>query len=124
MSVIRERIIKQLIREVQGVIVYEELPEGKNFSDTFPTYILAFCPDTDSWFATNERYFFYEYPMDFPNEEAAIGYFKRNPEVFLKIEKEMNIYRPKFNSGGVYLENIKQLVSVGGGVSDRTVDDE
>ena len=102
------------------MVVYEELPEGKNFSDTFPTYILAFCPDTDSWFATNERYFFYEYPMDFPNEEAAIGYFKRNPEVFLKIEKEMNIYRPKFNSGGVYLENIKQLVSVGGGASDRT----
>ena len=42
------------------MVVYEELPEGKNFSDTFPTYILAFCPDTDSWFATNERYFFYE----------------------------------------------------------------
>ena len=120
MSVIRERIIKQLIREVEQVVVYEELPEGRNFSDTFPTYILAFCPDTDSWFATNERYFFYEYPIDFPNEEAAIGYFKRNPEVFLKIEKEMNIYRPKFNSGGVYLENIKQLVSVGGGASDRT----
>ena len=92
--------------------VYEELPDGVNFDTKFPTYIIAFCPDTDSWFATNERYFFYEYPMDFPNEEAAIGYFKRNPEVFLKIEREMNVYRPSFNSEGVYLENIKQLVLV------------
>lgn len=102
------------------MIVYEELPDGVNFDTKFPTYILAFCPDTDSWFATNERYFFYEYPMGFSNEEAAIGYFIRNPEVFLKIEKEMNVYRPNFNSGGVYLENIKQLVSVGGGASDHT----
>lgn len=27
---------------------YEELPDGMDFSTTFPTYILAFCPDTDS----------------------------------------------------------------------------
>lgn len=104
------------------MVRYERLPEGANFSDKFPTYIIAFCPYTDSWFATNERFFFYEYPMDFPNEEAAIGYFIRNPEVFLKIEKEMNVYRPSFNSDGVYLENIKQLVLVGGEASDRAVE--
>lgn len=104
------------------MVVYEELPEWRNFSDTFPTYILAFCPDTDSWFVTNERFFFYEYAMDFPNEQDGIEYFIRNPEVFLKIEKEMNVYRPSFNSGGVYLENIKQLVLIGGRASDRTVE--
>lgn len=101
------------------MVVYKELPEGTNLSDKFPTYILAFCLDTDSWFATNERCFFYEYPMDFPNEEAAIGYFERNPEVFLKIEKEMNVYHSEFYSGGVYLENIKRLVFVGGETSDK-----
>ena len=94
------------------MVVYEELPEGRNFSDTFLTYIIAFCPDTDSWFVTNERFFFYEYAMDFPNEEAAVEYFIRNPEIFLKIEREMNVYRPSFYSEGVYLENIKQLVLV------------
>lgn len=62
--------------------------------------------------------------MDFPNEEAAIGYFIRNPEVFMKLEKEMGTYRPSFMDGGVYLENIKQLIGVGGGESDRTVDRE
>lgn len=104
--------------------VYEELPDGVNFDTKFPTYILAFCLDTDSWFVTNERAFFYEYPMDFPNEEAAIAYFKRNPNVFMGLEKSMMTYRPSFREGGVYLENTKELVMVvdGGGVSDRTVD--
>lgn len=91
---------------------YVKIPDEFDFSTRFPTYILAFCPDTDSWFATNQRYFFYEYPMDFPNEEAAIAYFKRNPEVFADLENEMNIYRSNFNSGGVYLENTKELVMV------------
>lgn len=46
------------------------------------------------------------------NEEAAIGYFKRNPEVFYNLEKEMNIYRPSFNDGGVWLENTKELIMI------------
>ena len=105
------------------MITYEELPRGADYSDRFPDYILAFCPDTDSWFATNQRYFFYEYPMNFPSEEAAIDYFKKNPEVFLGLEMDMRTYRPSFRDGGVYLENTKELVMVvdGGGASDRTI---
>lgn len=52
--------------------------------------------------------------MDFPNEKAAIDYFKRNPDVFLKIEENMEVYRPSFYSGGVWLENTKELVKTGG----------
>lgn len=118
-------IIKQFIREVEQVTVYEDLPDGANFSDKFQTFILAFCPDTDSWFATNLRYFFYEYPMEFSNEEAAIAYFKRNPDVFMNLEKEMGSYRPNFHDGGVYLENTKELITVvkkvEGGASDGMV---
>ena len=44
------------------MITYESIPDGYEFSTEFPTYILGFCPDTDSWFATNQRFFFYEYP--------------------------------------------------------------
>lgn len=98
------------------MIVYEELPDGVNFDTKFLTYILAFCPDTDSWFATNERAFFYEYPMDFPNEETAIAYFKRNPEVFMNLENGMVKYRPSFRDGGVFLENIKELIAVPEGI--------
>ena len=93
-------------------MVYEELPQGMDFSTEFPTYILAFCPDTDSWFATKQRFFYYEYPMDFPNEEAAIGYFKRNPEVFLNLEKNMDVYRPSFCENGVWLDNTNELVAI------------
>lgn len=95
-------------------MTYEALPNGMDFSTEFPTYILAFCPDTDSWFATNQRFFYYEYPMDFPNEEAAIGYFKRNPDVFLKIEKNMEVYRPEFRENGVWLDNVSELVMMKG----------
>lgn len=91
---------------------YEELPDGYDFSSTFDTYILAFCPDTDSWFATNQRFFYYEYPMDFPNEAAAIGYFKRNADVFMKLERDMGVYRPSFYDGGVYLDNLNELVPI------------
>lgn len=93
-------------------VTYREIPEEFNFSTEFPTYILAFCPDTDSWFATNQRFFYYEYPMDFPNEAAAIGYFKRNPEVFLNLEKSMDVYRPSFRENGVWLDNTNELVSI------------
>lgn len=94
------------------MIIYESIPDGYELSTEFPTYILGFCPDMDSWFATNQRFFFYEYPMDFPNKETAIEYFKRNPEVFYNLEKEMNIYRPSFNNGGVWLENTKELIMI------------
>lgn len=94
------------------MITYESIPDGYEFSTEFPTYILGFCPDRDGWFATNRRFFFYEYPMDFPNEEAAIQYFKRNPKVFYNLEKEMDIYRPSFYDGGVWLENTKELIMI------------
>lgn len=94
------------------MVVHEALPEGVDFSTEFPTYILAFCPDTDSWFATNQRFFYYEYPMEFPNEESAIGYFKCNPNVFLKLEIDMEVYRPSFRNNGVLLDNTNEFVPI------------
>ena len=98
----------------EWVTTYETLPNNVDFSTEFPTYILAFCPDLDSWFVTNQRFFYYEYPMDFSNEKAAIDYFKRNPDVFLKIEESIGVYRPSFYDGGVWLENTGELVTIGG----------
>lgn len=96
----------------EWITIHEALPDEMNFSTEFSTYILAFCPDTDSWFATNQRFFYYEYPMDFPNEEAAISYFKRNPDVFLKLEESMEVHRPSFFNGGVWLDNTKEFVQI------------
>jgi hypothetical protein len=91
---------------------YEELPEGMDFSTEFETFILAFCPDTDSWFATNKRFFYYEYPKDFPDEESAIEFFKNNPKVFYEEEARMQVYKPDFYLGKVRLENTDELIDV------------
>lgn len=93
-------------------VLYEEVPKGFDFNSEFDTYIIALCPDTDSWFVTNKRFFYYEYPMEFISEEAGIAYFKNNPVIFLELEKNMDVYRPAFYQDGVYLENIKELVRV------------
>lgn len=98
----------------ERITTYEALPDDMDFGTEFSTYILAFCPDSDSWFATNQRFFYYEYPMDFSNERAAIEYFRRNPDVFLKLEESMNVYRPSFFDGGVWLDNTRELVTANG----------
>ena len=48
-----------------------------------------------------------EVSMDFPNEEIAIEYFKKNPEIFWKIEQDI---MKGHSSDGVYLENISTLI--------------
>ena len=94
------------------MITYQEIPDGYSFDSKFDTYILAFCPDTDSWYATNERFFFYEYPMEFKSESDAIEYFKMNPDIFMELEISMEANRPSFNKNGVYLENTKELIKI------------
>lgn len=91
---------------------YKTIPEGMDLSTEFPTYILAFCPYTDSWFATNNRFFYYEYPQEFQTEADAIKYFKQNAKLFLSEEIRMDIQRHAFCDGGVFLENTHELVSV------------
>lgn len=91
---------------------YEELSKDMDFSTEFDTYILAFCPDTDSWFATNKRFFYYEYPKEFPNEEAAIEFFKHNAALFYEAEKRLQVYKPKFFLGKVKLDNTDELIDV------------
>lgn len=91
---------------------YEELPEGMDFSTEFGTFILAFCPDTDSWFATNKRFFYYEYSKEFPDEESAVEFFRNNPELFYEKEAQMQVYKPSFYLGKVRLENTDELIDV------------
>ena len=92
------------------MVVYEELPEGYDFSTKFPTWIIAFCPDLDCWFVTNQRFFYYEYDKEFETEEEGIEFFKENAKLFYDIEMKMEVYRPSFYDGGVWLENLKELV--------------
>ena len=46
-------------------MAYNTIPNGMTFDTEFSTWIIAFCSDTDSWFVTNQRFWWYEYPMEF-----------------------------------------------------------
>lgn len=62
-----------------------------DFNTEFPTYILAFCPDTDTWFATNKRFFFYEYDKEFQTKDEAELFFCKNAQIFYDIKENMKI---------------------------------
>lgn len=67
--------------------MHKELEENKNFSDIFPTWIIAYCPDTDSFFATNQRFFYWEYDDEFQCENDAINYFRNHTKEFWDARK-------------------------------------
>lgn len=101
------------MRKVIRISEYEAIPDGYDFSSTFDTYILGYCPDTLSWFATNQRFFYYEYPREFKTKEEAEEYFRENANEFYKIETDIAEYRPSFAEGMLYLEiNDKELEKI------------
>lgn len=60
--------------------------EVKEPLDTkYPTWIIAFCPDTNSFFVTNKRHFFWESEEEFNSEEAGINYFENHIQRFLTV---------------------------------------
>lgn len=104
--------IKDFAKKFMGALNYVELPKDCNFDTKFDTYIIAFCPDTDSWFVTNERFFYYEYGKEFQTMEEGIEYFKKNPKKFYDKEIRMGVYRPPFSENAVWLDNTKELIPI------------
>lgn len=91
-------------------IVYREAPA--DFMQPHDTWIIAFCPDTDSFFATNQRAFFWETEEEFNTEQDAIYYFERHIKYFVDIENDFMcriVYN--WNSNKVYLENTDKWYS-------------
>lgn len=68
--------------------MYKELKKNESFSDTFSTWIIAYCLDTDSFFCTNQRFFWWEYDKEFETEDLAIQYFTTHISEFRKIRNE------------------------------------
>ncbi len=82
---------------------YEKVPDGFSFSTEFDTYILAYCSDDCTWFATNKRFFYFEYYKEFKTEEDAVAYFENNLKEFYDIELKICNYRPDFMKNKIYL---------------------
>ena len=93
------------------MVEYKEVPKEYELNHKFDTWILAFCPDTLDWFATNERFFFYEYNKEFNSEQEAIDYFLDNTLEFYQIEEKiMNI--PEFTKNKLWLSNLKRKIEL------------
>ena len=89
---------------------FKEIKEPLNTKH--PTWIIAFCPDTDSFFVTNERHFFWESEEVFDSEEAGICYFEHQVQHYINIEKEIMgqmMFGDKFSDiNMVWLENTQK----------------
>ena len=83
---------------------YKTIPEEYDFTTEFPTWIIAYCIDTNSWFCTNQRFFYYEYPKEFECENDAIEYFRNHIPEFSALTREMY---PGRNTD-VFLENTRE----------------
>ena len=70
-------------------LMYKTLKSNDSFSNKCSTWIIAYCLDSNSFFATNERFFFWEYEVEFHSEDDAIKYFKNHLEKFWNIRKEI-----------------------------------
>lgn len=93
-----------------------ELAKNENFSQVYPTWIIAYCPDTDSFFATNQRFFYWEdNPFgweddnEFESENEAINYFKQHLEDFREVRNRISwsLYF-RYEDSPMYLENTKE----------------
>ena len=89
-------------------MAYKSIPSKFDFNTIFETWIIAYCLDTDSWFCTNERFFFYEYEKEFETENEGINYFENNIQEFIKIN---NMIR-KSTSNSVFLDNTMKHYSL------------
>ena len=88
---------------------YKKVPDGFSFSTEFDTYILAYCSADCTWFATNKRFFYFEYDKEFKTEEDAVAYFENNLKEFYDIELKICDYRPDFLKNKIRLLRTKPV---------------
>jgi hypothetical protein len=86
------------------------IPDEYDFSTVFPTWIIAYCPDTNSWFCTNKRFFYYEHPDEFQCEKDAIRYFENHIDIFVGLTQQMYPKKQDY----VVLENTRKKYTRGG----------
>lgn len=67
--------------------MYREMPPDA--MQPHDTWIIAFCPDTDSFFVTNERAFYWEFKEEFESEEAGIYFFEHQIQYFIDVEEKL-----------------------------------
>lgn len=84
---------------------------SSEFSRKYDTWVIAYCPDSDSFFATKQRYFFYEYGngKSFKSEADAIEYFENNVFELVAIRNEIMRKAGQKPCERVFLANTKEF---------------
>ena len=86
-------------------MAYRIITNEFDITKKFPTWIIAYCVDTDSWFCTNERFFYYQYPAEFQCENDAIDYFEHHINKFVKLNTKLCRESGQPYNNCVFLEN-------------------
>jgi len=95
--------------QIGGINMYQELKGNENFSDKYATWIIAYCLDTDSFFVTNQRHFFWEYHDEFQCENDAVNYFRNHLNEFRNVRKEILSHCGGWSiDKDLFLENTKE----------------
>ena len=99
----------KVIYDFGNGIRYLEVDEP--FNTKYPTWIVAYCPDEDSFFVTNERHFFWESEEEFDSEEEAIDYVENHVGYFVELSKEIQgrMRSDRTIMNRIWLENMRKF---------------
>ena len=99
----------KVIYDFGNGIRYLEIDEP--FNTKYPTWIVAYCPDEDSFFVTNERHFFWESEEEFDSEEEAIDYVENHVGYFVELSKEIQgrMRSDRTIMNRIWLENTRKF---------------
>lgn len=90
------------------------------FSKQFDTWIIAYCPDTDSFFATDKRYFWWDdIEHEFESEDLAIEFFRKNTTKYIMVRNKFDEeVKGLPNLNYIYFENTKERFNKRTGLID------
>ena len=92
----------------------EYIEANEPFNTEYPTWIIAFCPDTTSFFVTNQRYFFWEHNKEFETKADGIKYFEDNINEFVGVHNRImsDILKHPVTQNCCFLENTEKTYYV------------
>jgi hypothetical protein len=61
----------------------------EDFSTIYDTYVVAYCPDTNSWFITNERHWYFQFENEFASWDDGYLWFSNNLGLVIDTQNEM-----------------------------------
>lgn len=94
----------------QAVVQKEYTDE---FSKEYATWIIAYCPDTNEFFVTRQRGFFWEDDTQYESKDAAIQAFTHNVPKYVLIKNDImkNMGQQMMLDDKVWLSNTEKWYS-------------